>query len=383
VNDPRKKILLLVGTRPEAIKLAPVLMELRRRDVFDCLLCATGQHREMLAQALADFDLRPDLDLEVMTAGQSLAGLTAALLPALDALYAGQKPDLVLVQGDTTTVMTAALTAFYRHIPVGHVEAGLRSFNRDAPFPEEINRKMTAGLSDLHFAPTETAGNNLLAEGVPAENVFVTGNTVIDALLWMSERVQGQGDLLPPPVRQARTRGKKIILVTGHRRESYEAGFENICEGILAVSRKREDVFFIYPVHFNPQVRGPVFSLLGDVPNIRLIDPVPYKTFVALMRAAHCILTDSGGVQEEAPALGKAVLVMRGVTERPEGVAAGGALLVGTRAESIAAGVNRILDEQGLHAKMSVARYPYGDGRSALRIARVLEQRLLRDREES
>ena len=240
---------------------------------------------------------------------------------------------------------------------------------------------MTAGLADLHFAPTETSGNNLLAEGVPAENVFVTGNTVIDALLWMAER--GHGDPLPPPVRQARTRGKKIILVTGHRRESYEAVFENICEGILAVSRRRDYVFFIYPVHFNPQVRGPVFSLLGDNPNICLIDPVPYKTFVALMRAAYCILTDSGGVQEEAPALGKAVLVMRGVTERPEGVAAGGTLLVGTRAKSIAAGVNRVLDEQGLHASMSVARFPYGDGRGAEHIARILERRLLRDREES
>jgi UDP-N-acetylglucosamine 2-epimerase len=372
----RVKILLLVGTRPEAVKMAPVVMELRSRSLFDCWLCLTGQHREMSAQALEDFGLLPDRNLDVMTAEQSLAGLTAALLPALDALYSEEAPDMILVQGDTTTVMTAALAAFYRHIPVGHVEAGLRSFNRSAPFPEESNRKITGCLADLHFAPTETARANLLAEGVPADDVFVTGNTVIDALLQTAERIRGQDDLLPPPVRKAAAAGKKIIPVTAHRRETYEAGFEGICNGILAAGARRDDVFFVYPVHLNPRVRGPVFSLLGGQKNILLMDPVPYRPFVALMQAAYFVLTDSGGIQEEAPALGKPVLVMRGVTERPEGIAAGNALIVGTEADAVAAHIIRLLDDPALYARMSRARNPYGDGKSAARIANILEARL-------
>jgi UDP-N-acetylglucosamine 2-epimerase len=372
----RKKILLLIGTRPEAVKLAPVALELRRRSGFDCLLCATGQHREMAAQALADFDVSYDRNLDVMTAGQSLAGLTARLLPALDALYAEEAPDTVVVQGDTTSVTAAALAAFYRHIPVGHVEAGLRSFNRRAPFPEEINRKLAGCLADLHFAPTESARANLLAESVPEDAVFVTGNTVIDALLQTAERNRTQPGLVPEAVRVAAGHGRKAVLVTAHRRETYEAGFERICRGILAVAGRRDDVVFVYPVHRNPQVRAPVFSLLGGHRNILLLDPLPYRAFVALMQTASFVLTDSGGIQEEAPALGKPVLVMRDVTERPEGVAAGNALLTGTDADSIAGHVNRLLDDEHLYYSMSRARSPYGDGKSAGRIADILEKYL-------
>lgn len=370
----RKKILLLVGTRPEAVKLAPMALELRRRSGIDCLLCATGQHREMSTQALADFDLRYDRNLDVMTADQSLAELTARLLPALDTLYAEEAPDMVVVQGDTTSVMTAALAAFYRHIPVGHVEAGLRSFNRRAPFPEEINRKLTGCLADLHFAPTESARSNLLAEGIPEDAVFVTGNTVIDALLQTAERNRCRPGLVPEAVRAAVEQDKKIILVTAHRRENYEAGFERICRGILAVAEQRDDVLFVYPVHRNPHVRAPVFSLLDRHRNILLLDPLPYRAFVALMQTASFVLTDSGGIQEEAPALGKPVLVMRDVTERPEGVAAGNALLTGTAADSIAEYIRRLLDDKQFYRGMSRARSPYGDGKSAGRIADILEK---------
>ena len=370
------RILILMGTRPEAIKMAPVVMALRKHSGFDVLLCSTGQHKEMLTQALSDFGLKPDRDLAVMTERQSLASLNAALLSALDGLYAEAQPDLVLAQGDTTTVMAAALAAFYRHIPFGHVEAGLRSFNRRAPFPEEINRKIAGNLADLHFAPTETARHNLLAEGVSEADIFVVGNTVIDALLWTRDHLDKNGDLLPAPVAATLAQGKKIVLITGHRRESYEAGFEEICRGILAVSEHRQDVFFVYPVHLNPLVRGPVFSLLGDKGNILLLEPLSYRPFVALMQVAHVVLTDSGGIQEEAPALGKPVLVMRETTERPEGVGAGNAILVGARAASIAAHLGRLLDDTAMYARMSQARNPYGDGQSAQRIVDILEKYL-------
>ena len=371
------RILILIGTRPEAIKMAPVVMELRKRSCFDSLLCSTGQHREMLTQALSDFDLTPDRDLSVMTERQTLVSLSASLLAALDGLCAEEKPDFVLAQGDTTTVMIAALATFYRHIPFSHVEAGLRSFDRRAPFPEEINRKIVGSLADLHFAPTETARHNLLAEGVPEDSIFVVGNTVIDALLWTRDRLREEGSILPAPVAAALAQGKKIILITGHRRESYEADFAEICQGILTISEQRRDVFFVYPVHLNPLVRGPVFSLLGDRDNILLLDPLPYRSFVTLMQEAYVILTDSGGVQEEAPALGKPVLVMRETTERPEGVKAGNAVLVGVQAESIAAHLVRLLDDKAMYAHMSQARNPYGDGQSAKRIVDILEQRLL------
>ncbi|MFT4302742.1 MAG: UDP-N-acetylglucosamine 2-epimerase (non-hydrolyzing) [Desulfovibrio sp.] len=372
------RILILIGTRPEAVKMAPVAMELRRRTNFDTLLCSTGQHKEMLSQALNDFGLNPDRDLALMKERQSLASLNAALLSSLDELYAEEQPDMVLAQGDTTTVMAAGLTAFYRHIPFGHVEAGLRSFNRLAPFPEEINRKIAGSLAELHFAPTNTSQSNLLAEGVPSKNIFVVGNTVIDALLWTRDLVKKENIPLPEPVIAALVKGKKMVLVTGHRRESYEAGFEEICRGILAVSERRQDVFFVYPVHLNPLVRGPVFSLLGGKDNILLLDPLSYRPFVALMQAAHVVLTDSGGIQEEAPALGKPVLVMRETTERPEGVEAGNAVLVGTQATTIAAHLDRLLDDEDMYVSMSQARNPYGDGQSARRIVDILEKHLRR-----
>ncbi|KAF5081537.1 UDP-N-acetylglucosamine 2-epimerase [anaerobic digester metagenome] len=370
------RILILIGTRPEAVKMAPVAMELHKRANFDTLLCSTGQHKEMLNQALRDFGLQPDRDLAVMTERQSLASLSAALLPALDRLYEEEQPDMVLAQGDTTTVMTAGLAAFYRHIPFGHVEAGLRSFNRLAPFPEEINRKIAGSLADLHFAPTSTSQRNLLAEGVPAKNIFVVGNTVIDALLWTRDFLEKENIPLPPPVVTALAKGKKVVLVTGHRRESYEAGFEGICRGILAISERRQDIFFVYPVHLNPLVRGPVFTLLGGKDNILLLDPLAYRPFVALMQAAHVVLTDSGGIQEEAPALGKPVLVMRETTERPEGIKAGNAILVGTQAASIAEHLDCLLNDESMYVRMSQAHNPYGDGQSARRIADILENHL-------
>jgi UDP-N-acetylglucosamine 2-epimerase len=374
----RKKILILVGTRPEAVKMAPVVRLLREHPGFDTLLCSTGQHKEMLAQIFDDFGLKPNRELAVMTERQSLASLNAALLASLDNLYQEEVPDLVLAQGDTTTVMAAALASFYRHIPFGHVEAGLRSFDRLAPFPEEINRRIAALAADWHFAPTEKSRQNLLNEGVPEGGIFVVGNTVIDALKWTAASLEGEGHyLLPPAVRAALSSGQRLILVTAHRRESYEDGFAEICRGLLKVSEHRPDVFFVYPVHLNPQVREPVTALLSGKDNILLLAPLPYRPFVALMQASHIVLTDSGGIQEEAPALGKPVLVMRKTTERPEGVEAGNAILVGVRAESIAEGVNMLLDDKALYISMSQARNPYGDGQSARRIVEILKEFLV------
>ena len=372
----RKKILVLVGTRPEAIKMAPVVRLLRDCPGFDCRLCATGQHREMLAGALADFGLSPNRDLAVMTEGQTLASLSSTLLTNLDNLYQEEAPALVLAQGDTTTVMAGALAAFYRHIPFGHVEAGLRSFDRRAPFPEEVNRRMAGVIADFHFAPTEKARQNLLAEGVDDENIFVVGNTVIDALIWTVDSLAGKTDMLPQAVGEALGRGRRLILVTAHRRETYEAGLESLCRGLLSLSERRPDVLLVYPVHPNPRVRGPVQALLGGRENILLLEPLPYRPFVALMKAAYLALTDSGGVQEEAPALGKPVLVLREKTERPEGVEAGQALLVGTESGAIVHHVEKLLDDDNLYARMSAANSPYGDGRSARRIVDILERKL-------
>lgn len=371
-----KKVLLIAGTRPEAIKLAPVYRALRGRcDVFETRLCVSGQHREMLQQALGDFGIVPDEDLAAMTASQSLAGLSARLFSELDALLARRRPDWLIVQGDTTTTMVAALCAFYRGIGVGHVEAGLRSFNRHAPFPEEINRRVAGLASDLHFAPTVRARENLLAEGVGEQDVLVTGNTVIDALLWTAEEVARHRPPLPHRAETALGDGRPVVMVTAHRRESFGTGFEGICRGIARLVERNPDVRIIYPVHLNPRVRQPVHELLGEEDSIILIEPLGYKAFVRLMSEATVVLTDSGGIQEEAPSLGKPVVVLRDVTERPEGVEAGTAQLVGTDPDAIVTAVERLLNDIAYYRQVVRRRNPYGDGRAAERIADALVQR--------
>jgi UDP-N-acetylglucosamine 2-epimerase (non-hydrolysing) len=366
------KVLTIVGTRPEAIKLAPVILELRRRSKdFMSVVCATGQHRQMLDQVFSAFGIVPDHDLNLMSLGQSLAQITARAVEGLDRVVATEKPDVVLVQGDTTTALCGALAAYYQKRKVGHVEAGLRTGNKFAPFPEEINRRLVAPLTDYHFAPTEHARTTLLAEGIPGSTVFVTGNTVIDALLWVRERVRQAPPALPAGLAEALD-GRQMVLVTGHRRESFGEGFESICGAIREIADAYSDVVFIYPVHLNPNVQEPVNRILGAHPRVRLIEPQSYLPFVWLMDRATVVLTDSGGVQEEAPSLGKPVLVMRETTERPEGITAGNARLVGVRKETIVEELSRLLTDPQARAAMSAVRNPYGDGRAAERIAEIL-----------
>jgi UDP-N-acetylglucosamine 2-epimerase (non-hydrolysing) len=366
------KVLTIIGTRPEAIKLAPVVLELKRRqDLFDFPVCVTAQHREMLDQVLALFGIKPDSDLDIMSPGQTLAQVTARAIGGLDNVVSREKPDVILVQGDTTTAFCGALTGYYHQIKVGHVEAGLRTGNKYAPFPEEINRCLIGRIADLHFAPTEQARQTLLNEGIADPSVFVTGNTVIDALLWVRERVRATPPELPKGLFEATT-GKQIILVTGHRRESFGDGFENICYAIREIADSFVNVAFIYPVHLNPNVREPVKRILGGHPRIHLIEPLSYAPFVWLMDRATIVLTDSGGVQEEAPSLGKPVLVMRETTERPEGIAAGNALLVGVQRERIVDGLRQLLSDPAKRAAMAAVNNPYGDGLAAQRIVEIL-----------
>jgi UDP-N-acetylglucosamine 2-epimerase (non-hydrolysing) len=367
------RVSVLFGTRPEAIKLAPVVDALRREADFDCRVCVTAQHREMVDQVLDAFALVPDADLDLMRAGQTLAGLTARSIEAIDEYLARDGPDLVLVQGDTTTVLCAALAAFYRKIPLGHVEAGLRTGDMTAPWPEEANRVLTTRLATLHFAPTERSRRNLLAEGVPESRVILTGNTVIDALLMMLEKVRTTPPPIPPLPSELIAPGggaRPLVLITGHRRESFGAGFEAICRAIARLARLFPAVAFVYPVHLNPEVRAPVGRILGGLEeeNVYLIDPLGYREFVALMDRSTLILTDSGGVQEEAPSLGKPVLVMRTTTERPEAVEAGTARLVGTDEATIVAEVSHLLSDPAACKAMTIAQNPYGDGRAADRI---------------
>jgi UDP-N-acetylglucosamine 2-epimerase (non-hydrolysing) len=369
--DP-KKILVVFGTRPEAIKLAPVIQELRRRsDGFVCQVCVTAQHRQMLDQVMDLFGLKADFDLNIMGVNQTLAQITIRALQGLDEVIIKSSPDVVLVQGDTTTSFCGALAAFYHKVQVGHVEAGLRTGNKLAPFPEEVNRRLVTQVTDYHFAPTEHAQKALLAEGVPTGSVFLTGNTVIDALLWVRERVRESPPSLPADLLKALD-GREIVLVTGHRRESFGQGFKNICEAIREIADTHPEVAFVYPVHLNPNVREPVNRILRGHERIHLIEPLPYASFVWLMNCATVVLTDSGGVQEEAPSLGKPVLVMRVTTERPEGLAAGNARLVGVRRESIASELHKLLSSPAERAAMSAVRNPYGDGLAAVRIADAL-----------
>ncbi|MEY8838658.1 non-hydrolyzing UDP-N-acetylglucosamine 2-epimerase [Cribrihabitans sp. XS_ASV171] len=367
------KILTVFGTRPEAIKMAPVIRRLKQTDGTETHVCVTAQHRQMLDQVLDLFAITPDVDLDIMTPGQDLTDITSSILLALRDILAADRYDRLLVHGDTTTTMAAALAGFYAKVPVGHVEAGLRTGNPLAPWPEEMNRSLVGRLADLHFAPTETARRALLAEGIAPERIVVTGNTVIDALLEVTARFETDPSL--DAAMRARfpvlDPARKLVLVTGHRRENFGQGFENICTALRRIAQQSE-AQIVYPVHLNPNVQEPVRRLLGDIPNIHLIDPQDYLPFVWLMRQAHLILTDSGGVQEEAPSLGIPVLVMRETTERPEAVEAGTVRLVGTDADTIHAEAMRLLTDASAHDDMSRALNPYGDGQAARRIVQRL-----------
>ncbi len=368
-----RKVLVVFGTRPEAIKLAPVIRRLADDPRFTAVTCVTSQHREMLDQVLKVFEILPRYDLAVMQPGQSLAGVTARVVRRVSEVVGRERPDVVLVQGDTTTTFAAALAAFYHRVPVGHVEAGLRTADRHQPFPEEINRRLTGVLADYHYAPTARSRDNLLAEGVDPGRILVTGNSGIDALLlareWTRGRAGAEG-LLGPGVSALRDR--RVILVTAHRRESFGAPLEAICDAIRRIADRNPDVEIVYPVHLNPHVRRPVFAWLGEHPRIHLVEPLDYPAFVRAMDRAYLILTDSGGVQEEAPALGKPVLVMRHKTERAEAVEAGGARLVGTSVETIVPAVQQLLDDGETYAAMSRAGNPFGDGRASERIVEHL-----------
>ena len=364
------RVLTVFGTRPEAVKMAPVVQELKRTPGIDSQLCVTAQHREMLDQVLDLFDLRPDVDLDLMRADQSLAELSAAIFTRLDPILADLKPDWVLVQGDTTTVAVTSLLAYYRRIRVGHVEAGLRTYDKWQPFPEEINRRVAGVVADLHFAPTDWARQNLLREGVPDAAIAVTGNPVIDALRAVArqpEPAQVTGLLEKLGIGPER----RLVLVTAHRRESFGAPLENVCAALRELAA-RGDVEFVYPVHLNPSVQEPVHRLLEGVAHITLLPPLDYLPLVHLMKHAYLVLTDSGGIQEEAPAFGVPALVLRAVTERPEGVEAGVLKLVGTDRERIVAEAARLLEEPAEYARMAKAANPFGDGKAAARIVRAL-----------
>ncbi|MEE9351332.1 MAG: UDP-N-acetylglucosamine 2-epimerase (non-hydrolyzing) [Thiotrichaceae bacterium] len=369
----KKRILFVFGTRPEAIKMAPVIRAFEADEDFVTGVCVTAQHREMLDQVLKLFSIHPDYDLDIMKPGQDLTDITSDVILGLRKVLADFKPHHVMVHGDTTTTLAASLASYYAQIPVCHVEAGLRTGNIYSPWPEEMNRKLTSSVTDIHFAPTQWAKNNLLNEGIHADKISVTGNTVIDALLWVSEKIEHNDALSStlekqfPYVVQAKNSNEKIILITGHRRENFGESFEDICHAILAIADEG-DIQIIYPVHLNPNVQKPVYKILGDHPRIHLIDPLGYLPFVYLMNQAHIIITDSGGIQEEAPSLGKPVLVMRDTTERPEAIEAKTVKLVGTDPYNIISETKRLLYDPGYYLKISFAHNPYGDGDASQRI---------------
>ncbi|MEW5768695.1 MAG: UDP-N-acetylglucosamine 2-epimerase (non-hydrolyzing) [bacterium] len=371
------RLLFVFGTRPEAIKVAPVIKILENDKEFISILGVTAQHREMLDQVLNLFEIKPDYDLDIMTDNQDLYDITSHTLSGIRDILHKERPDVVLVQGDTTTAFVAALAAFYAGIPVGHIEAGLRTGDLRAPFPEEANRALIGRLAAYHFPPTEESKKNLLRENVPQDKIFVTGNTIVDALLMIRDRVikkdpqiwaKQLGSTLPV----IKDPSRRLILVTGHRRENFGQGFLSICKALASIARKFREIEIIYPVHLNPNVRKPVMNLLGKYENIHLIDPIDYAPFIYLMNRSHIIITDSGGVQEEAPVLGKPVLVMREVTERPEGIAAGTAILVGTDPDRIFNEATKLLMDDKAYKKMSRAHSPYGDGKASQRIIEIL-----------
>jgi len=375
------KILLVLGTRPEAIKLAPVIKKLEEyNSKFIPIVCVTAQHRKMLDQVLTSFDISPDYDLNIMKENQGLFDIAVKSLKGLKKVLEKVQPNVVLVQGDTTTAFIAGLASYYLKIPIGHIEAGLRTYDKYSPFPEEKNRQLLSVLADYHFAPTEWSKSNLLKEGILSEKIWVTGNTVIDALLTVSSRQKAvsRRKALEEYFKnewnlKLNTKHSKVILVTGHRRESFGKGFENICLALKIIAEKRDDVTIVYPVHLNPNVQRPVKTILSGKNNIYLIEPLEYEQFVFLMNKSYLILTDSGGIQEEAPSLGKPVLVMRNKTERPEGIEAGVAKLVGTEKDNIIKSTIELIENKPLYKRMSKLINPYGDGRASYRIAEILE----------
>lgn len=382
-----KKVALVVGTRPEVIKMAPIYLELQRSNRIQPILLSTGQHREMLAQALGAFDLQADFDLGLMQPGQTLPGLTARVLNSVTEFIEEQRPEALLVQGDTTTVFSAAIASAYAGVPVGHVEAGLRTYDMQHPFPEEMNRRLTSPLARWSFVPTEQSRDNLLAERIDPATIHVTGNSVIDALIWTRDRLASKSidpaamvQKLEIPASFARAfiveQMQPWILVTGHRRESFGRGFEGICQSLLRIVEDFPGVGILYPVHLNPNVRQPVHQFLANHPRIALIEPVGYQDFVWLMDRCRFLLSDSGGVQEEAPSLGKPVLVMRSTTERPEGIAAGTCRLVGTDPDVILRESAILLQDEEEYVRRSALANPYGDGRTSERIRQILEQQL-------
>lgn len=381
-----KKIMLVFGTRPEAIKMAPLVKEFQKHsDEFETIVCVTGQHRQMLDQVLELFDIKPDYDLNIMKQGQDLYDVTARVLTGMRDVLKVSCPDVVLVHGDTTTSTAAALAAFYQQIPVGHVEAGLRTYNIYSPWPEEMNRQITGRIAEYNFAPTPLSENNLLKEGVKNGKIIVTGNTVIDALYWVVDKIKRESsldlklkaELLAAGYDTGRLEhGRKLVLITGHRRENFGDGFINMCNAIKALTEKYHEVDFVYPMHLNPNVRRPIHEVFGKnlsaLDNMFFIEPLEYLSFVYLMEKSHIVLTDSGGIQEEAPGLGKPVLVMRDTTERPEALSAGTVKLVGTDYEKILNEVSALLDDNGYYEKMSRAVNPYGDGKACERIVKHL-----------
>jgi UDP-N-acetylglucosamine 2-epimerase (non-hydrolysing) len=372
----KKRILIVFGTRPEAIKMAPLFHALAADERFEVKVCVTAQHREMLDQVLKLFEITPDYDLNLMKPGQDLTDITCGILQGLKPVLSEFKPDYVLVHGDTATTLSTTLASYYQQIKVGHVEAGLRTGNIYSPWPEEGNRKLTGAIADLHFAPTDISKQNLLQENVDADKIIVTGNTVIDALLDVIDKLESNLELKKSLEVQFKflDEKKRLVLITGHRRESFGGGFERICEAISQMAKDFPDVEFVYPMHLNPNVREPVNRLLAGLNNMFLIEPLDYLPFVYLMNKAYVLLTDSGGIQEEAPSLGKPVLVMRDTTERPEAVDAGTVKLVGTGVESIVTELTLLLSNEDAYKAMSFAHNPYGDGKACIRICDVLAQ---------
>lgn len=382
-----KTLLLVFGTRPEAIKMCPLVLEFKKHpDVFNTLVCVTGQHREMLDQVLNLFEIKPDYDLNIMKPNQDLYDITSNVLLGMRDVLTDAKPDVVFVHGDTTTSSATALSAFYKQIPVAHIEAGLRTGNIYSPWPEEMNRLITGRIATYNFAPTPLSRQNLLKENVDDSKITVTGNTVIDALHWVVNKISSNADLAESLKQEMLSfgydvsrleQGRRLVLITGHRRENFGEGFLNICHSIKHLSEKYPDVDFVYPVHLNPNVRKPVFDILASIENVFLIEPLSYLPFVFMMEKSHLLLTDSGGVQEEAPGLGKPVLVMRNTTERPEAVDAGTVILVGTDKDKIINGVSDLLENKnGLYDRMAHAVNPYGDGKACGRVVKWLEEKL-------
>jgi len=372
------KILVCLGTRPEGIKLAPVIELLKKKsENFEFRICSTGQHKEMLEQVFNFFGIKPDYDLGLMTENQSLGNISSRILDNMSKVLDDADPDVILIQGDTTTAFLTALAGFYRKIKVGHVEAGLRTYDKYNPFPEEVNRQLISRVTDFHFAPTRSALDNLLSEGIDRKNIIVTGNTIVDAILWSIKKIsKNKSNLEKEEPFRSLDKGKKIILVTMHRRESFGKDIENVCSALKAISARYDDVRILYPVHLNPNVRKPVFEMLGKTGNIKLIDPLDYESFLWLMKKSYFIITDSGGVQEEAPTLKKPVLVIRKKTERMESVNCGISKMVGTDTKNILENVSKILDNEENYRKMISEMNPYGDGHASEKILDFLLKRL-------